>query len=234
MTKKKESTKPAANKKNQRLEDKKMESATRKKILTAAKKVFGENPYHSASIRAIGKEAGIEHPLINYYFPAKSDLFSAVISELEEHRLKHQTKWLKEAREMDPHRGFSTFLDKVLDYYNKYPQIFRTIALNLVQTNLIEQIPAYDIIQASFKRDIEVLRKQLKMTAPQHEIEMFSHSVSTLMISYLGAANCYATLLNMDPDSFQYLNWVKETVVFALLPRLKKMFQRVETITDTP
>ncbi len=231
MTKKKRS-KPEANKNHQHIEDKKRESATRKKILAAAKKIFGENPYHSASIRSIGKEAGIEHPLINYYFSAKSDLFSAVISELEEHRLKHQTKWLQDAREMDPYRGFSLFLDKVLDYYNKHPQIYRTIALNLVQTNLIEQIPAYDIIQAGIKRDCDVMQEQLKMTAPQHEIEMFSRSVSTLMISYLGAANCYATLMDMEPDSFQYLNWVKETVIFALLPRLKKMFSKEKPKTD--
>ncbi len=96
MTKKKGAPKPKVSKKSKSLEEKKRESATRKKILDASKKVFGENPYHSASIRNIGKEAGIEHPLINYYFPAKADLFEAVICELEEHRLKYQTHWLKD------------------------------------------------------------------------------------------------------------------------------------------
>ncbi len=48
---------------------------TRDKILNAASQIFASYPYHTASIRMIGKQAEIEHPLISYYFASKADLF---------------------------------------------------------------------------------------------------------------------------------------------------------------
>lgn len=199
-------------------------AATRKKILDASKKVFGEHPYHSASIRMIGKEAGIEHPLINYYYPSKSDLFEAVVSELEGFRLKNNIEWLKEISTMPVERSLSVYMDKFLDYHYKNPDVFRVYALNYAQPRLEEQIPASKTIQAVFERDLDAMMEYTNIPAPRHEVEMFSFNMSTLLISYLGAANSHAQRLNMDPNSIQYLNWIKETILYTFLPLLKKMF----------
>ena len=43
------------------------EKATRTLILNAAIRVFSRHAYRAASIRMIGKEAEIDHPLISYY-----------------------------------------------------------------------------------------------------------------------------------------------------------------------
>ena len=59
--KKKPSTPKVENKKPSK-------KVTRLKILKAARKVFAQRAYHAASIRMIGKEAGIDHPLISYYY----------------------------------------------------------------------------------------------------------------------------------------------------------------------
>ena len=55
-------------------------TATREKILAAAKKVFAQHPYSTASIRMVGKTAEIDHPLISYYFPTKAELYEGALA----------------------------------------------------------------------------------------------------------------------------------------------------------
>jgi len=208
------------------LKKRKKSSITREKILAAAEKVFGTYPYHQASYRMIGMEAGIEHPLINYYFPSKSELFRAVIIDIQSQRTVLQDQWFSEIKRMDPARGLSVHLDNVLDHYHKHPDGYRIIALNMIQTTAIEQVPAFEILQLCLAEDMLHFAERLKPPVPPHEIEMFTRSFSTLLINYLGLASCYAAMLNLDPDSIQYLNWVKDTITYALLPRLEKMFQK--------
>ncbi len=56
-------------------ETKKTDTAV--KILTAAKMIFSEHPYHTASIRMVGDAAGLNYQLIIYYFSSKAQLFEA-------------------------------------------------------------------------------------------------------------------------------------------------------------
>ncbi|MBW2177693.1 MAG: helix-turn-helix transcriptional regulator, partial [Deltaproteobacteria bacterium] len=67
--------------------------ATHLKILKAARKIFAQYAYHAASIRMIGKEAGIDHPLISYYFPSKAILFEAVLADIVQEWHKANVTW---------------------------------------------------------------------------------------------------------------------------------------------
>lgn len=199
---------------------------TREKILAAALRVFGTYPYHRASFRMIGTEAGIEHPLINYYFPSKSDLFRALVTGIQSRRVVSLRQWFNDIRTLDPVRGFAVFLDKVLDDYHRYPDGYRLVALNIVQTRDAEQVPAIDVIKSFLEEEARIFAEIIRPPVPEFEIEMFIRSFSTLVISFLGASSSYAAMQNLDPDGIQYLNWVKDAITYALLPRLEKMLDR--------
>lgn len=53
----------------------------REQILAAATAQFGEHGYQGATIRNIGEAAGVDAKLVHYYFGAKEELFTTVISE---------------------------------------------------------------------------------------------------------------------------------------------------------
>jgi len=53
---------------------------TRGAILAAARSAFAEHGYHSATIRGIAGEAGVDPALVHHYFGTKEDLFGAAIS----------------------------------------------------------------------------------------------------------------------------------------------------------
>jgi AcrR family transcriptional regulator len=54
-------------------------AVTRERILQAARKVFAESGYESATFQAIAMEIGLTRPAINNYFASKSVLYGEVV-----------------------------------------------------------------------------------------------------------------------------------------------------------
>ncbi len=203
--------------------DKNPKIPTRNKILEAAKRVFAEHPYSAASIRMVGNEAGIDHPLISYYFPTKADLFEAVLEEIAQTYYEANTSWFEGLGELSASRGFSLYLDRLLDFTSKHPEALRIIALNLAQPEEAAIIPGYRRIQGLFTSNAETFRKVATLRASARQIRMFTESFNTLVINYLGASAYYAGILGLTPRSPAYLKWVKETLLFLFLAPLKQL-----------
>ena len=208
------------------IEPKSKKQETSEKILEAAQQIFATYPYHSAGIRMISELAGVDHPLINYYFGSKANLFREVISHMMAQRRELQNDWYKTVRPMKPSRGFSLFLDFVLEDYRKRPGLFHLVSLNFRQVDPDNPIPGFDLIEDFIKTEIDRMKASLNVEIPDHEAEMFIRVFNTLMIGFLGGANTHARMLEMDPDSIVYFNWVKESILFTLLPRLRLMVQQ--------
>jgi len=200
-------------------------SATRDRILGAAKRVFAERPYSAASIRMVGNAAGIDHPLISYYFPTKADLFEAVLEEIAEAYYEANTSWFEGLGELSASRGFPVYIDRLLAFTQEHPEALRIVALNLVQSEEAAIIPGYRRIQALLLSNAETFRKVATLRSSAREIRMFTESFNTMVINYLGASAYYAGILGMDPRSRAYRRWVKETLLFLFLPRLKELIR---------
>jgi len=199
---------------------------TRGKILAAARHVFSNHPYHSATIRMIGKLAEIEHPLISYYFPNKAELFISVLEEFVGRQAQMERQWLEEVKSMTPARGFAVFLDFRLDYFRLHPEEFRIFALNMVQSEDTEPIPGYDLIQRAINESVKNFIEIVPLSAPDYEVDMFCRVMLNCMVNFLGASNFHASLMKLDPNSIQYLNWVKDTTLYTLLPRFEMMVKQ--------
>jgi AcrR family transcriptional regulator len=196
---------------------------TREIILEAATTVFSNYPYYAASIRMIGKTAGVEHPLINYYFPTKAELFEEVLETVTGKYYKANISWFHGLEGMGLEIGLSTYLDRFLDFALKHPKPLRIIALNLVQAQGPEIIPGYKRIQSLFTRMTQTFMNEIPLNGPQNHVEMLTASFNTLAINYLGAGTYYAGILGMKPGSAEYLKWVKDSLTFIVLPRLKEL-----------
>ena len=193
------------------------------RILTAAKKIFSEYPYHTASIRIIGNTAGLNFPLIAYYFPTKAALFEEVLSDLSEEYYEANTKWLNETAGMGSTKGLSLYIDRLIDFTQTHPEALRIVLLNLVQAKETQAIPGYLILQNFFARMIPLFKKTSSAQAADKDIEMFHHNINTLAINYLGAGTYYAGIMGLDPDSTEYKQSVKENLMSLFLPILKQL-----------
>lgn len=196
---------------------------TREAIVEAAIKVFSDYPYGSASIRMIGKTAGIEHPLINYYFPTKAALFEEVLETVTDVYYQANISWFEGLEGLDPETGLSLYLDRFFDFALKHPKPIRIIALNLVQTKGQDIIPGYLRLQSLFTKMTRTFMTAAPLQGPPNSIEMLTTNFNTLAINYLGAGAYYAGILGLKPDSPEYLKWVKESMTFMVLPVLKEL-----------
>jgi AcrR family transcriptional regulator len=203
----------------------KKKKQTREKILKAAAQVFAEYPYHTASIRMIGKEAKIDHPLVNYYFPNKAALFEAVIEHVTDKYYQANILWFNGLEKINPEAGLGLYLDRFFDFALKHPSAFRIIALNLVQAEEHDVIPGYERVRDFFNKTKQNFKDAISMRGTDDDIDMFLNSFNTLAINYLAAGTYYASILGIAPGSRQYLKWVKKTMIFVLLPRLKHIIR---------
>ena len=197
--------------------------ATHLKILKAARKVFAQYAYHAASIRMIGKEAGIDHPLISYYFLSKAELFEAVLADIVQEWHKANAAWFEGLDQMRPEAGLSLYIDRMLDYSRKHPYAARVFLLNMVQAQDADTIPGYEAIQKFFDQSTQLLKSLVPMQASDSDIENFRRGFNTLALSYLGAKSYYAGIIGIPPNSRRYEKWVKQMLVELFLPRLKQL-----------
>ena len=204
---------------------KEKEKITRTRILKAAIRVFSRHAYRAASIRMIGKEAEIDHPLISYYFPTKAELFEEVIRVIDEELRTASEKFYDGLSDMSIARGFSIFLDRLLEFQRTHKEYFRIVALNMVTPQSEDPIPGYATLQRSTLRQMEHFIKDYHITSPKYEVEMFFNSVQAIVISYLGASSFWAKRLKMNPESIEYFNWAKESILSTIEPRLHHLIK---------
>ena len=205
-------------------ENRKMsKKATRLKILKAARKVFAQYAYHAASIRMIGKEASVDHPLISYYFPSKADLFEAVLADIVQEWGKFNEAAFEGLEKMSPEAGLALYIDRLISYSRKHPYAARVYLLNKVQAQDEEAIPGYQVIRTFFDRTMAILKDRIRAQASDRDIEVFRQGFNTLALSYLGARSYYAGILGMDADSNEYETWLKDMLMALFLPPLKQI-----------
>ena len=195
---------------------------TRERILTAATKVFSKESYLAASIRMIAKEGEFDHGIIRYYYPSKASLFISVSEKICGEILEETPAWFEAIEpEMTPEDGFSAYLDCFLQYSFENPNAFRIIMQNIPQDEKNDPTPGYDQMIDLLASSRLVFEEKIPMTATTNEISMFINCFNTVVFNYIGSSSSQARLIDMNPDSREYREWVKETLIFIFLPKLK-------------
>jgi TetR/AcrR family transcriptional regulator len=196
---------------------------TRELITRAARKVFSEHPYHAASMRMIGKEAGIEHPLINYYFPSKARLFETITHDICDEFLARTEEWLTEVREAKTPDGFLIYINRLLEFNSDNPEPIRLLALNMTQAEHITQIPGYQQFPDLIEKIQQLFMKIIPNRGTKQAVGMFINSFTFQVISLLGSSPCVAQVQGMEPGSAEFKDWVRNTLVYIYLPHLRNL-----------
>lgn len=199
------------------------EGNVRERILKAAREVFTVYSFKEASTRMIAKKAGVEHPMIHYYFGSKENLFYAMAEEIYNETLPVQESWYDGLESMSLPDSFGLFVDRMLDYTMNKPDALRIAALNAVNIGNIEEIPGYRFILMNMAAMRRIMEEKLTLQGSNREIEMFIYCFYSLMISLIGARSCQAQILNMNPLEEKYRAWVKDASMTLFFPWFKKI-----------
>ncbi|MDI6795323.1 MAG: TetR/AcrR family transcriptional regulator [Desulfatibacillaceae bacterium] len=203
--------------------DPKKSELAREKILQAAKEVFSRQPYHAASLRAIAKQGGFDHPLIRYYFPTKAALFTAVVERIVLEFGDAHLIWLQDLDTLSPSQGLGLLVDRVLAYDRQYPHGTCIIMQNIAQVDRLDALPGYRLVPELFARIGSSFRKKVPLSAPEDEIDMFFSCLIAAFVNFLGAPAAHARRMGMDPASTEYAQWVRKAIMAQFVPWLGKL-----------
>lgn len=202
---------------------------TRQRILKAARRVFAQHPYHAASIRMIASEAGMEHGAIRYHFARKSQIFEEIVRVECEGIYQNNRKWSKETAGLGPEEGLSQLLDNALESYFNDPEPLLIVNQNTGQVDSLENIPGYDHFINMVIRSRESSRKAFSAEVDPQDLERFTDTFNALIINYIGASSLQAGALGVKADSSEYRVWVKDTLMFIMVPVMMKMLEKASS-----
>jgi AcrR family transcriptional regulator len=169
----------------------------------------------------IANKAGVDHPLIIYYFSTKAVLFETVLKDLIEQHRQAMPGWFIGLREMELVDALSTYLDRALSFHFEHPEMFRITLLNMTQSvKKGGMVPGYQLIQDIFNMWANGFSRSSRFNITPEQIVPFIRCISLLMINLIGAREYHAEIQGMDPKSDAYLRWVKKQIMFIVVPVL--------------
>ncbi|MCX6997636.1 MAG: TetR/AcrR family transcriptional regulator [Kiritimatiellaeota bacterium] len=160
-------------------------SAQRQAILAAAITVFAERGRRGATIRLVGRRAGVNSALIYYYFENKETLFAEAIRHVLRGFLEHLGAWRQAFR--GARDRLAWLVDGLFDYYSAHPDRMRLMAVvltlqpELLGRTLNKFLPGRVLIP------LEVLAEGVRRgeLRPAHPLECWWSILSLCLFSLL-------------------------------------------------
>ena len=185
------------------------------KILTSARKLFGEYGYNDTTTRMIAGDVGIDISTLYYHWGEKQDLYEAVLIDISE---EIQNK-LKEVEKKVSAQNLATRLeiaiDMMSDYLFSHPEVSNLILFGYF--NKTRHGVTLDISMSQYITNIAFamgLSNNRETASTEAKARILA--VWNTVLNFISGENFFRPLL--DTDREEYIRVVKETLKFILVP----------------
>ncbi len=189
--------------------------STKAKILTAARKVFGEYGFHGTTTRMIAKEAGIDISTLHYHWGEKGELYEAAILDMN-NDLGQQLRDVEKVIHNFPlGERMKLSLDILIDYLFEHPEIsnlllYRYFGKTRQEAKIDFKVPEFT---ADIARSMG-LSKDKNNVSPEAKMKVLF--VMNAIHNFVSGENFFRSMVHQDRE--EYIKMVKETLKFALIP----------------
>jgi len=181
------------------------------KILTAARKIFGEYGFHGTTTRMIAKAVNIDISTLYYHWGEKGDLYEAVIMDVTQgmrQKLIEVEKIIKGRPLADRIR---IALDEMADYLFENPEIsnltlFRYFTKTRHSSILDFKVPEY-ISDIAYSMGLSEDRKNVPADAKMKVL-----SIMNAIHNFVSGENFFRPMMRMEHD--EYVQAAKDTLKF--------------------
>jgi AcrR family transcriptional regulator len=185
------------------------------KILSSARKLFGEYGYNDTTTRMIAGDVGIDISTLYYHWGEKQDLYEAVLAEIS---AEIQNK-LNEVEKRVSGQSLATRLelaiDMMSDYLFSHPEVSNLILFGYF--NKTQHGVTLDIGMSKHISNIAVamgLSKNRESVSTEAKARILA--VWNTVLNFISGENFFRPLL--DTNRNEYIQVVKETLKFILVP----------------
>ncbi len=185
------------------------------KILTVARRIFGEYGFHGTTTRMIAREVGIDISTLHYHWGDKNDLYEAVVMDVNNDLGKQLLKVEKVVHGSSLEERLKISIDMMTDYLFDHPEISNLVRLHYFSRTRNEV--SIDFKVPEFSGDIARamdLTKDAKHPSPRAMMEVMS--IMHGMHCFVSGENAFRPMLNLNRK--KYIEMVKETLNFIFVP----------------
>jgi len=184
------------------------------KILTAARKIFGEYGYHGTTTRMIAKAVNIDISTLYYHWGEKGDLYEAVIRDISEGMRLKLIEVEKIIKGRPLAERIEIAVEEMAGYLFEYPEIsnltlFRYFTKTRHGSLLDFKVPEY-ISDIAYSMGLADDRKNVSV-----ESKMKVLSIMNAIHSFVSGENFFRPMVKLDRES--YIKMAKETLKFLNL-----------------
>jgi len=184
------------------------------KILTAARKIFGEYGYHGTTTRMIAKAVKIDISTLYYHWGEKGDLYEAVIRDISEGMRQKLVEVEKIIKGRPLAERIEIAVDEMADYLFEYPEIsnltlFRYFTKTRHGSLLDFKVPEY-ISDIAYSMGLADDRKNVSV-----EAKMKVLSIMNAIHNFVSGENFFRPMLKQDREN--YIKAAKDTLKFLNL-----------------
>lgn len=181
------------------------------KILTSARKIFGEYGFHGTTTRMIAKAVDIDISTLYYHWGEKGDLYEAVIRDITEglrHKLIEVEKIVK-GRPLAERLEIA--IDEMSDYLFANPEIsnltlFRYFTKTRHGSIIDFKVPEY-ISDIAYSMGLARDRKNV-----DNDVKMKVLAIMNAIHNFVSGENFFRPMLGVDRET--YIREAKETLKF--------------------
>lgn len=185
------------------------------KILSSARKLFGEYGYNDTTTRMIAGDVGIDISTLYYHWGEKQDLYEAVLAEISAEIQNKLNEVEKRVRGQSLATRLELAIDMMSDYLFSHPEVSNLILFGYF--NKTQHGVTLDIGMSKYISNIAVamgLSKNRESVSTEAKARILA--VWNTVLNFISGENFFRPLLDTNRD--EYIQVVKETLKFILVP----------------
>jgi AcrR family transcriptional regulator len=185
------------------------------KILTSARKLFGEFGYNDTTTRMIAADVGIDISTLYYHWGEKQDLYEAVLIEISEEIQNKLNQVEKKVSGQNLTTRLEIAIDMMSDYLFSHPEVSNLILFGYF--NKTRHGVTLDIRMSQYLTNIAFamgLSNNRETASTEAKARILA--VWNTVLNFISGENFFRPLL--DTNREEYIRVVKETLKFILVP----------------
>jgi AcrR family transcriptional regulator len=185
------------------------------RILGAARCVFGQNGYHGTTTRMIAKAVGIDISTLYYHWGEKSDLYEAVVLDVNEDLRNKLGDVEKTVRGLSLGKRMDIAIEVMTDYLFDHPEISNLALFRYfgkTRDESVVDIPVPETI-SDIARSMGLCRQKKDLS---NIVRMEVLAMINSIHNFVSGEAYFRSMLGVSRE--EYIPMVKQTLKFVLIP----------------
>ena len=185
------------------------------KILTVARRIFGEYGFHGTTTRMIAQEVGIDISTLHYHWGEKGDLYEAVAVDISKDLGQELINVEKIIHGMPLRERLDISIDRMTEYLFEHPEVsnlifFRYFGRTRDEAGLDFKVPEFT---ADIARSMG-LAADKKSVSPDVVFKVLA--VMNSIHNFVSGENFFRPMVNLSHEA--YIQLTKNTLKFIHIP----------------